>query len=586
VKTAGTPLLALLLTLLLTAAAALLLAMSEAERDSVRFEAATRTVENRIRVRMLAYIGVLRATEGFFAASETVDEDEFREFFRRIDVQADYPGIQGVGFAQRVAARELPDLVEDMRAFGISAFDVFPREPARPWYYPIVYLEPRDRRNLAALGYDMFSEPVRREAMERARDTGEAAMSARVRLVQELDEVEAQPGFLIYLPLYGEAQRPPPPDRREALLNGFVYSPFRAHDLFYAMFGSEPNPGIRFRIHDGSVPDSATLLYDSWPSAGEPDWASGEFLSVDTIPIAGRTWSVHYMSMPPFRHSGGPPLVPLILGSGLVLSLVLFGLTRAQANARARAERIEAACGRFFAAMSHELRTPINAIMGYIDLLLSGVYGPLTPAQARGLERGQKAARHLAELVNDVLDLSKIEAGKIRLDFETVRLEEVIEDLLSSITPLAQARGSSIQVAPSEPMPPLVTDPRRVRQILLNLLSNATKFGARHPIVLLCSEIDGGVRIAVMDRGPGIPRADQERIFEEFVQLTAAAGEGTGLGLAISRRLAILLGGKLDVESEPGQGSTFALWLPLEPAGRTVTGPQVTRVAGDGAAAQ
>jgi CHASE1-domain containing sensor protein/anti-sigma regulatory factor (Ser/Thr protein kinase) len=586
VKTAGTPLLALLLTLLLTAAAALLLAMSEAERDSVRFEAATRTVENRIRVRMLAYIGVLRATEGFFAASETVDEDEFREFFRRIDVQADYPGIQGVGFAQRVAARELPDLVEDMRAFGISAFDVFPREPARPWYYPIVYLEPRDRRNLAALGYDMFSEPVRREAMERARDTGEAAMSARVRLVQELDEVEAQPGFLIYLPLYGEAQRPPPPDRREALLNGFVYSPFRAHDLFYAMFGSEPNPGIRFRIHDGSVPDSATLLYDSWPSAGEPDWASGEFLSVDTIPIAGRTWSVHYMSMPPFRHSGGPPLVPLILGSGLVLSLVLFGLTRAQANARARAERIEAARGRFYASMSHELRTPINAILGYIDLLLDGVYGPLNAgAGPRPRARPTRPPSTCWSWSTTCWTFPRSRRARSDLDFEPAAFEALVRGPVRDHAP-AGPRARLGAHADRAAMPPVTTDPRRVRQILLNLLSNAIKFGARHPISCCASGSTAVSEVDVMDRGPGIPPRDLDRIFDEFVQLTAAAGEGTGLGLAISRRLAILLGGKLDVESEPGQGSTFALWLPLEPAGRTVTGPQVTRVAGDGAAAQ
>jgi signal transduction histidine kinase len=226
-------------------------------------------------------------------------------------------------------------------------------------------------------------------------------------------------------------------------------------------------------------------------------------------------------------------------------------------------EEAIAARSRFYASMSHELRTPINAIMGYNSLLLDHLYGPLNPKQVHSLERTQKAARHLLDLVNDILDLSKIEAGKLELHPEQVSVAEIVEELFVTVRPLAEERGSSLAVTALEGTPAVVTDPRRLRQILLNLLSNAIKFGQGKPIEVLCRGYDrGGVEVEVRDRGLGIPPAQQTRIFEEFVQLQEVQEQGTGLGLPISRRLAQLLRGALEVESEVGSGSTFRLVLP------------------------
>jgi len=218
---------------------------------------------------------------------------------------------------------------------------------------------------------------------------------------------------------------------------------------------------------------------------------------------------------------------------------------------------------RFYAAMSHELRTPINAILGYNDLLLAGIYGPLEPVQERGVERAQRAARHLLELVNDVLDLSKLEAGKMEVQPEEVDVAELVEELFVTVRPLAAERGSELNLTCEPGAPHIHTDPRRVRQIVLNLLSNAIKFGEGRPIdVRCCCGPQGGVVLEVEDRGSGIEAGDLSRIFDEFVQLPGANPEGTGLGLAISRSLARLLGGSLEVESRPGAGSTFRLLLP------------------------
>jgi signal transduction histidine kinase len=221
--------------------------------------------------------------------------------------------------------------------------------------------------------------------------------------------------------------------------------------------------------------------------------------------------------------------------------------------------------------MSHELRTPINAVLGYSTLLLERIYGPLNDKQAEGIERTQKAARHLLELVNDVLDLSKIEAGKIDLRLQPVEFPALLEDLFVTVRPLADEHGSAIALdyQPAEPVK-IVSDPRRLRQIVLNLLSNAIKFGRGRPITVVCKEgPENGISIAVTDCGEGISPEDQERIFHEFVQLgKTQLQDGTGLGLPISRRLAELLKGSLTVSSTLGEGSTFCLQLPASADGR------------------
>jgi PAS domain S-box-containing protein len=254
----------------------------------------------------------------------------------------------------------------------------------------------------------------------------------------------------------------------------------------------------------------------------------------------------------------------------------LKGLNDELADRQAELERAMAARSRFYASMSHELRTPINAVLGYSTLLLENIYGPLNEKQAEGITRTHKAAKHLLELVNDVLDLSKIEAGKIDLRLQPVYFPALIEDLFVTVRPLADQFGSELTLEHEGEPVKVISDPRRLRQILLNLLSNAIKFGKGQPIhVRSHPRDDGGIVIEVMDRGEGIAPADQEKIFDEFVQLgKTQLTEGTGLGLPISRRLAEMLQGALEVESEVGKGSTFRLSLPASSDGTVARAPK------------
>jgi signal transduction histidine kinase len=220
----------------------------------------------------------------------------------------------------------------------------------------------------------------------------------------------------------------------------------------------------------------------------------------------------------------------------------------------------------FIATMSHELRTPLNAILGYVDLLLAGVPEPLPlPAEAQ-VERVKVAARHLLQLIEEILLFSGLELNREQVRLEEVPLSEIIAESATVIEPLARARGLEFHTESSEDKVVLHTDRARVRQILVNLLGNAVKFTDEGE-VLLCARVqDARVIFEVRDTGIGIPPEHLERIFEPFQQIEQGRGRregGTGLGLSVSRRLAQLLGGDVTVESAPGQGSTFTLQLPL-----------------------
>jgi signal transduction histidine kinase len=279
------------------------------------------------------------------------------------------------------------------------------------------------------------------------------------------------------------------------------------------------------------------------------------------------------------------------------LELTVKALRRANAElgataeaaraAQASAESANRAKSAFLATMSHELRTPLNAILGYAALLLDGLAGPLAPAQRDFVERTRVSGRHLLGLVEEVLDIAKVEAGQMRVDVGPVSAARVINAAVSLVRPQAASAGVDIDASQCASASGEVTgDERRVRQILLNLLANAVKFTrSAGRVTVRCDRFEGTAPfspgplgswmcLGVTDTGIGIDPEHLETIFEPFVQLDAShtrARGGTGLGLAISRRFARLMGGDITVASRLGEGTTFTLWLPAWERDRPAT---------------
>ncbi|MEX2582370.1 MAG: ATP-binding protein [Gemmatimonadota bacterium] len=249
---------------------------------------------------------------------------------------------------------------------------------------------------------------------------------------------------------------------------------------------------------------------------------------------------------------------------------------------RQELERAYRLKSQFLASMSHELRTPINALLGYTSLMRDQIYGELNRRQEEALARMYTASQHLLELVNDILDLAKIEAGKMPVHIEEVDVRHVIRELSHTIEPMVRRKNLEYQVELDQDLPVIRSDPTKVKQVVLNLLSNAIKFthDGRVSVTTRAAEQDGIV-IEVSDTGIGIREADVAKIFEDFRQVDQSSTReygGTGLGLSITKKLLHLLGGTIHVESEFGGGSTFTVWLP-EASQEIVLDEEISRVA-------
>jgi signal transduction histidine kinase len=219
----------------------------------------------------------------------------------------------------------------------------------------------------------------------------------------------------------------------------------------------------------------------------------------------------------------------------------------------------------FISVISHEFRTPLTAIIGYTDLLSTGVSGPLLPTQARQLDRIRTSAWHLTQMVDEILTFSRLEAGREAVTFAAADVVTLARDTVSLVSPGAAAKGVGLACELPDTAVLVRTDSGKLRQVLLNLLGNAVKFTEKGGIMLRVLPVDNGVEFTVTDTGIGIAADDLEHIFDRFWQAgqdTSHTVSGTGLGLTVSRRLVELLGGTLEVESEVGAGSTFSFRLP------------------------
>jgi signal transduction histidine kinase len=324
----------------------------------------------------------------------------------------------------------------------------------------------------------------------------------------------------------------------------------------------------------------------------------------------GGTWGItttHAIATPSLRWA----LWALGVVGVLLLAIGLLREQRRALQAASRSVELERlysdvkranqAKSEFLANVSHELRTPLNAIVGFVELLRDGFYGDLSPRQVPPVDRIAASATHLRHLVDQVLDIAKIAAGRLEVHAETIVLRPFVLNIASELESLVSEKNLAFSITVGASLPRVRTDPAHLRQILINLIGNAVKYtpagtvgvrarlvGAPTPpngraqevatnaemtrrVQLRAPRTGTWIALQVVDTGVGISEADLERIFDEFEQVNAgprgdSMHRGTGLGLAISRRLARLLGGEISVESEPGRGSTFTVWLPVNPA--------------------
>jgi signal transduction histidine kinase len=569
---------ALLLGLLLTAAATLYVQRSIQERSERRFEEAVRQGTLGLQQRMDTYLAMLLGTRGLFSSSQQVERDEFHAYVESLELRRRYPGIQGIGFSQWLRPEERQAHVAGVRAEGLPDYHLWP-EGERADYTSIVFLEPLDARNRRALGFDMFSEPIRQDAMRRALETGLPAASGRVRLVQEAaGDAGAQAGFLIYVPVYREVDVLP--ERRRERLRGFVYAPFRMGDLVEGLRFPGFRSTVDLDIHDGAEARPESTLFSS--RRGAPAWEAARELGLRdevALEVAGRRWTLVFTAREAFVGGSTSERLALVVGGGLLVSLLLFLIIRAQAQARTAAEAASLEQQRlasearaavrvrdeFLGVAAHELRTPLTSLKLQLQLLYRQLRqdAPPDPGRVgRAVDACERQTTRLSQLVDSLLDVSRLTSGRLELRPEALELDEVARELARRFETEARMAGVRLTVDAPRPVPGR-WDRLRLEQVLTNLVSNALKYGQGAPVDVRVRDEGAYARLEVEDRGIGIDPEDARRIFDRFERAVSSQHYGgLGLGLFISRQLVEALGGRISVESRPGRGSTFTVLLP------------------------
>jgi signal transduction histidine kinase/CheY-like chemotaxis protein len=611
------PSLVLLVGLAATLLIAILFLRSAEARDRDRLRLEADLAVSALQERLEAHGALLRGAAGLFAGSDTVDASEFRAYVGQLGLGTRYPGVLGIGYAARAEGEAGRGTIEaGMRRQGFSDFRVWPGGP-RPVYTSIVYLEPMNTRNAAAVGYDMFTEPRRREAMARAVATGQIAASAKVELVQEID-AHKQPGFLMYLAVRRAASAGGPPI-------GFVYSPLRAGDLLQTVFPARPDRLLDVAVYDGA-PRPANLLYRTASSE-----ASDRMKATRQVRIGGRDWTLAFTARPPFVAASNRGLALWSAVAGVIVTLALTLAVLAQARGaleaeRARGElrdvnasledRVEArtqqlrgemsrreaaedqvrqmqkmeAIGQLTGGIAHDFNNMLAIVIGSLDMARRRLADEVDPRVRTYLDNAADGAERAALLTGRLLAFAR------RQQLSPEALDP--NGLITGMTELLQRALGERIVVETDLAPdawPVHVDAAELENALLNLAVNARDAmpdGGRVSISTAnVPTAPPGVTpgehlaIRVRDAGVGMTPAVMDRAFEPFFT-TKQVGRGTGLGLSQVYGFVRQSGGGVVVASAPGEGATVTIFLPrwTGAVGREAkpADPQPTQRARDG----
>jgi signal transduction histidine kinase len=591
------PLLALFIGLAATFIAALLITRAEAGRTEARFEGLADGAVAAIESRMLAQLTLLRGAAGYFQASEQVTREEFRTYVGRLGLAENYPGVLGIGYAVFAPSRaELARIAADGLGTDASPIRFWP-EGDRDGYSAILFLEPLNRLNREALGFDMMSEAIRRAAMEGAHRAGHARMSGKVRLVQEIDPVK-QPGFLIYAPL-SDRTAATSTARARPRVHGWVYSPLRAYDLFGAIFSRYDLADVVVEVFDGNLAQDQLLYRSRAPQASPRE------ITERRIEIAGRPWLIRLSSTERFDREGPFLLGAVVAGAGTLISLLIATLMFQQARLAARTERevlartaelqeanarlrseaeareaAEAqvrqmqkmeAVGQLTGGIAHDFNNMLAVIVGNLEMAERRVDEP--ERLLRALANARQGADKAAELTRRLLAFGRRQPLTPRV-VDANRLVTGMSELLR------RALGETVKLENrlGEGLWHIHADPAQLENAIVNLAINARDAmpeGGTLTIETANCHLDAAyarehgdgfapgdyAMIAVCDTGSGMTEDVAARALEPFFT-TKGVGRGTGLGLSQVYGFVKQSGGHLKIVSEPGRGTTIKIYLP------------------------
>lgn len=526
--------------LVATMAGAVMLEHGREQRERLRFDAVVDQANDAVGNRLETYIAVLRAGAGLFAASETVSPAEFRAFAERVELTRRYPGIQGIGYSARIRRGEENAFAAILKEEGARRLPRF--GPGESETHAILYLQPQDTPNERVLGFNMHGHQVRREAMDRARDTGAPALSGKVSLFQDQGSRNPQAGFLIYEPVYRGGATPSTVEQRRERLQGFVYAPFRAGDLLSNVLPAAKGVGLDYAVYDGD-PSRANLLHES-PDA-EP--LRGGMMATRLLSVAGRDWTIVYRARADYDRTSDRWLTLAFIAGGLfATTLISFAIWR-QVRARLAAER------EIVARIAAEARQKL--LLDELNHRVKNTLATVQSIAAQSLRHGEDVASVRETFEARLIALSQAHNLLTRDNWRGASLAEL---LATELMPYGGARGERVTLAGER----VWLQPNTAVALGMafhELATNAVKYGA-------LSNEDGRVHVT-WTLGPGPGPRQLRIVWREIGGPPVSKPQRRGFGSrVIVGGLAHQLDGMVDLDFAPA-GVICTIVFQLPPAG-------------------
>lgn len=585
------------LSVMITVAAWYISSDSVEREAEARFHFKVYDVRQAIEKRMGEQEAALWGGVGLFNASKDVTRSEWRDYVQALNLGKYLPGVQGYGYSEIVSPEQKAAHVQRVRAEGFPDYAIRP-DGERESYTSIIYLEPFRDRNLRAFGYDMWSEPTRRTAMQRARDTGRPAMSGMVTLVQETGQ-DVQKGFLIYVPVYRRDMPVSTVDERREAIQGYVYSPFRIKDLMRGILGKE-DTGIDFRIYDRGQRSAENLLYNSAFGESNPLLENVPmFRESVSLALGGHPWVLEFRSRPGFISAGEENQPVIIAAGGILIDILLFltisSLTnqrrRAQslankmtrelllakedAEAAASAELVLRTCAqesneklkaandgllKFTSIVAHDLRSPLKRIESFIKILQQEYADALDEEGQDILVRTERGSTRMRQMLDALHNYAKY--SDTTITGKTASVATVVDHAIET---LGRDIGDAVIEVDIDSDLRVRGDTILLAHVVQNLINNSLKFrGSERLVVEIRARLNdsGTAEISVTDNGIGIEPQFAEKVFEMFARLhNEDEYEGTGIGLAVCKKIIVDHGGDIRVDAWYREGARITFTL-------------------------